>query len=223
MGSELELKQDIVEVGRRIWLRGYVAANDGNISVRVGPNEFLCTPTGVSKGFMTPEMIIKINSAGEVLSGEWRPSSELKMHLRVYQERPDVNAVVHAHPPVSTAFAVAGIPLNKKFLPEVIITLGEIPLTDYATPSTDEVPAAIAEVIKDHDAVLLANHGALTLGSDVFNAYYKLETMEHYANVSLVAGQLGGERELPSERIVQLMEVRRKMGIKGGYPGLGND
>lgn len=223
MGSELELKQDIVEVGRRIWLRGYVAANDGNISIRVGQDEFLCTPTGVSKGFMTTEMIIKINSAGEVLSGEWRPSSELKMHLRVYQERPDVNAVVHAHPPVSTAFAVAGIPLNKKFLPEVIITLGEIPLTDYATPSTDEVPEAIAEVIKDHDAVLLANHGALTLGSDVFNAYYKLETMEHYANVSLVAGQLGRERELPPERIVQLMEVRRKMGIKGGYPGLGKD
>ena len=223
MRSESELKQDLVEIGRRIWLRGYVAANDGNISVRIGPNEFLCTPTGVSKGFMTPEMIIKINGAGEVLSGEWRPSSELKMHLRVYHERPDVNAVVHAHPPVSTAFAVAGIPLNKKFLPEVIVTLGEIPLTEYATPSTDEVPEAIAEFIKDHDAVLLANHGTLTMGSDVFNAYYKLETMEHYANISLAARQLGGERELSPERIAQLMEVRRKMGIKGAYPGFGED
>ncbi len=207
MRSELELRQDIVEVGRRIWLRGYVAANDGNISVRVGLDEFLCTPTGVSKGFMTPEMIIKVNGDGEVLSGDWRPSSELKTHLRVYQERPDVNAVVHAHPPVSTAFAVAGIPLNKKFLPEVIVTLGEIPLTEYATPSTDEVPEAIAGLIKDHDAVLLANHGALTLGSDVFNAYYKLETMEHYANISLAVRQLGGERELPQDRIAQLMEI----------------
>lgn len=118
MRSELELKQDIVEVGRRIWLRGYVAANDGNISVRIGPDEFLCTPTGVSKGFMTPEMIIKVNGAGEVLSGSLKPSSELKMHLGVYRDRPDVNAVVHAHPPISTAFAVAGIPLVKQILPK---------------------------------------------------------------------------------------------------------
>lgn len=220
MRSELELIQDIVEVGRRIWLRGYVAANDGNISIQIGQDEFLCTPTGVSKGFMTPEMIIKVNSAGEVLSGDLKPSSELKMHLRAYRERPDVNAIVHAHPPVSTAFAVAGMPLNKKFLPEVIVTLGEIPLARYATPSTDEVPEAVAELVKDHDAVLLANHGALTLGSDVFNAYYKLETMEHYANISLLARQLGGERELPPERVAQLMEVRRKMGIKGAYPGI---
>lgn len=223
MRSELELKQDIVEVGRRIWLRGYVAANDGNISIRVGQDEFLCTPTGVSKGFMTPEMIIKVNSEGEVLSGDWQPSSELKMHLRAYRERPDVNAVVHAHPPVSTAFAVAGMPLTKKFLPEVIITLGEIPLAAYATPSTDEVPEAIAELVKDHDAVLLANHGALTLGSDVFNAYYKLETMEHYANISLAVKQIGGARELPPERIAQLKEVRQKMGLKGAYPGFGKD
>ena len=223
MRSELELKQDIVEVGRRIWLRGYVAANDGNISIRIGQDEFLCTPTGVSKGFMTPEMIIKVNGAGLVLSGELKPSSELKMHLRAYRERPDVNAIVHAHPPVSTAFSVAGMSLNKKILPEVIVTLGEIPLTEYATPSTDEVPQAIAELVKDHDTVLLANHGALTLGSDVFNAYYKLETMEHYANISLVARQLGGERELSPERIVQLREVRRKMGIQGAYPVLGED
>ncbi len=220
MRSELELKQDIVEVGRRIWLRGYVAANDGNISVRIGPNEFLCTPTGVSKGFMTPEMIIKINGAGEILSGELKPSSEIKMHLRVYYERPDVNGVVHAHPPICTAFAVAGIPLNKHFLPEVIVTLGEIPLTNYATPSTDEVPQSVAEFVKDHDAILLANHGALTLGSDLFSAYYKLETMEHFASVSLVVRQLGGERELSPERIAQLMEVRQKMGIKGAYPGI---
>ncbi|NLY73912.1 MAG: class II aldolase/adducin family protein [Firmicutes bacterium] len=219
MRSELELKQDMVEVGRRIWLRGYVAANDGNISVRIGPDEFLCTPTGVSKGFMTPEMIIKVNGVGKLLSGSLKPSSEIKMHLRVYRERPDVKAVVHAHPPICAAFAVAGIPLNKKFLPEVIITLGEIPLAEYATPSTDEVPESIAGIIKDHDAVLLANHGALTLGGDVFSAYYKLETMEHFATVSLAVRQLGGERELPPERVAQLMEVRNKLGLKGTHPG----
>ena len=212
MDFELKLKQDIVEVGRRIWLRGYVAANDGNISIRIGSDEFLCTPTGVSKGFMTPETIIKVNGGGEVLSGDLKPSSELKMHLRAYRERPDVKAIVHAHPPVGTAFAVAGIPLNKKFLPEVIVTLGEIPLAEYATPSTDEVPEAIAELVKEHDAVLLANHGVLTLGDDVFNAYYKLETVEHYANVSLMVRQLGGVRELPSERIARLMEVHKKSG-----------
>lgn len=212
MDFELKLKQDIVEVGRRMWLRGYVAANDGNISIRIGSDEFLCTPTGVSKGFMTPEMIIKVNSGGEVLSGDLKPSSELKMHLRAYRERPDVKAIVHAHPPVGTAFAVAGMPLNKKFLPEVIVTLGEIPLAEYATPSTDEVPESIAGIIKEHDAVLLANHGVLTLGDDVFNAYYKLETVEHYANVSLMVRQLGGVRELPSERIARLMEVHKKSG-----------
>lgn len=218
MRSELELKQDIVEVGRRIWLRGYVAANDGNISVRIGPDEFLCTPTGVSKGFMTPEMIIKVNGAGEVLSGSLKPSSELKMHLGVYRDRPDVNAVVHAHPPISTAFAVAGIPLVKQILPEVIITLGEIPIVEYRTPSTDEIPQAIAKFLQDHDAFLLENHGALTLGTDVYNAYHKMETMEHFATISLTARQLGGERELSPERVAQLMEVRKKLGVKGVHP-----
>lgn len=222
MRSELELKQDIVEVGRRIWLRGYVASNDGNISVRIGPDEFLCTPTGVSKGFMTPEMIIKVNGAGELLSGELKPSSEIKMHLVVYRDRPDVNAVVHAHPPISTAFAVAGIPLFKQILPEVIITLGEIPLAEYGTPSTDEIPQAIAKYLQDHDAFLLENHGALTLGSDVYNAYHKMETMEHFATISLAARQLGGERELPPERVAQLMEVRKKLGVKGVHPGCKN-
>lgn len=222
MRSELELKQDIVEVGRRIWLRGYVASNDGNISVRIGPDEFLCTPTGVSKGFMTSEMIIKVNGAGELLSGNLKPSSEIRMHLGVYRDRPDVNGVVHAHPPISTAFAVAGIPLFKKILPEVIITLGEIPLAEYGTPSTDEIPQAIAKFLQDHDAFLLENHGALTLGTDVYNAYYKMETMEHFASISLAARQLGGERELPPERVAQLMEVRKKLGVKGVHPDCKN-
>lgn len=219
MIPEYQARKDIVEVGRRIWLRGYVAANDGNISVRMGPDEFLTTPTGVSKGFMTPEMLVKVNGRGERLSGQLQPSSEIKMHLGVYRDRPDVNAVVHAHPPTSTAFAVAGIPLSKCILPEVIITLGGIPLTDYGTPSTQEIPEAIGKYLQDHNAFLLENHGALTLGTDVFNAYHRLETMEHFAVISLAARQLGAERELPPNRVRQLMEVREKLGLKGVHPG----
>lgn len=219
MPSEYQYRKDIVEAGRRIWLRGYVAANDGNISVRMGPDEFLVTPTGVSKGFMTPGMILKVNGRAECPSGKLKPSSEIKMHLAVYRERPDVNAVVHAHPPVSTAFAVAGIPLTKCILPEVIITLGGIPLVEYGTPSTAEIPAAIGKYLKDYNAFLLENHGALTLGTDVFHAYHRMETMEHFAVISLAARQLGGERELPPSRVSQLMEVREKLGLKGVHPG----
>ncbi len=219
MTSEYQLRKDIVEVGRRIWLRGYVAANDGNISIRMGPDEFLLTPTGVSKGFMTPEMIVKVNGRGDRLVGDLEPSSEIKMHLCVYRERPDANAVVHAHPPISTAFAVAGLPLSKCILPEVIISLGGIPLVEYGTPSTDEIPIALSKHLKDYSAFLLQNHGALTLGTDVYHAYHRMETMEHFAVISLAARQLGGERELPPSRVSQLMGVREKLGIKGVHPG----
>lgn len=217
--EELQVRQDIVEIGRRIWMRGYVAANDGNISVRLGPDEFLCTPTGVSKGFMTSDMLIKVNGQGEVISGNLKPSSEIKMHLAAYRERPDVNAVVHAHPPITTAFAVAGIALSKPVLPEVIITLGPIPLVRYGAPSTDEIPQAVSEYLQNHDAFLLESHGALTLGSDLFGAYHKMETMEHFATISLAARQLGGEKELSPERVSQLMDIRTKLGIKGAHSG----
>ena len=168
---------------------------------------------------MTPEMLIKVNGRGERISGELKPSSEIKMHLGVYRDRPDVNAVVHAHPPIATAFAVAGIPLAKCVLPEVIITLGNIPLIEYGTPSTDEIPRAIAKHLKDHNAFLLENHGALTLGTDVYDAYHKMETMEHFAVISLAARQLGGERELPPQRVSELMGVRDRLGLKGVHPG----
>ncbi|HOB21344.1 MAG: class II aldolase/adducin family protein [Firmicutes bacterium] len=219
MRSEFQLKEDICEVGRRIYQNGYVAANDGNITVRIGENEVLTTPTGVSKGFMNPQMIIKVNMDGEVLSGDLKPSSELKMHLRVYKERPDVRSVIHAHPPTATGFAVAGIPLVRCILPEVIISLGSIPIAEYGTPSTEEIPDAIMKYLTDCDAVLLANHGALTVGTDLFNAYFKMETLEHFAKISLVARQLGGEQELPKEQVKKLYEVREKLGVKGRNPG----
>lgn len=222
MRSEHQIKQDIVEVGRRIYEKGFVASNDGNISVRISDNEVLTTPTGVSKGFMTTDMIVKVDLDGRVISGKLKPSSELRMHLDVYRNRPDVKSVVHAHPIVATGFAVAGIPLNKYILPEIVINLGTIPIAEYGTPSTDEIPDAIRGYLDRHDAFLLANHGALTVGADVFNAYHKMESLELFAQISLVARQLGCEQELNGTQVSKLLEIREKMGISGKHPGCMN-
>lgn len=213
------LKEDIVEVGRRIYNLGFVAANDGNISVRTGDNEILTTPTGVSKGFMTPDMIIKVDMAGNQLEGELKPSSELRLHLEVYRQRPDVRALLHAHPPVATAFTVAGIPLDRPVLPEIVVSLGRIPTAKYATPSTEELPASIRPFLEKHDAILLENHGALTVGGDLFNALFKMEQIEHFAKISLYARLLGGERELPPDAVEKLLMVRERLGLGGRHPG----
>lgn len=219
MMSPYEIKKDICEIGRRIYANGYVAANDGNISVKVSDNEFYCTPTGVSKGYMTPDMIIKIDADGKKLEGKLNPSSEIKMHMRVYKERPDVMAVVHAHPPTATGFAIAGIALDKYTMPEAVISLGEIPLTAYGTPSTDEIPNAVSKYLQNHDAFLLQNHGALTVGNSLLNAYFKMETLEFFAKISLVARQLGNENEFTCDQIEKLLDVRKKMKIPGKHPG----
>ena len=142
--SDFEIKREICDIGKRIYMNGFVAANDGNISVKVDDNTFWATPTGVSKGYMTPDMLVKVDAEGNVLEGKLKPSSELKMHMRVYKERPDVNAVVHAHPPTATGSAIAGIPLDKYTMPEAIIFLGSVPLTPYGTPSTHEIPDAVS-------------------------------------------------------------------------------
>ncbi len=218
MASEFELKRDIIEVGRRIYNKGFVAANDGNITIRTGPDEVLTTPTGVSKGFLTPDMIIKVDMDGTVKSGKLKPSSELKMHLQVYRERDDVKSVVHAHPPHATAFAVAGIPLTKPIMPEVVISLGWVPVAEYGTPSTDEIPQAVSKYLQCHDAFLLENHGALTVGTDVYNAYFKMETLDLGAQISLLARQLGNEKAISSPDVEKLMEVRRKLGVVGRHP-----
>jgi L-fuculose-phosphate aldolase len=178
---ESQLRADIVEVGRRLYARGYTASNDGNISVRLDAGRLLMTPTSVCKGFMTVEMMCITDLDGRKLAGERDPSSEMQMHLEVYRRRPDVQAVVHAHPPIATGFAVAGIPLDRAVLAEVLTTLGSIPIAEYATPSTAELPAAVRKYIRAHDGMLLANHGALTVGGDLFAAYYKMETIEHFA------------------------------------------
>jgi L-fuculose-phosphate aldolase len=218
MSAESSLRADIVEVGRRMYARGYTASNDGNISARLGADRLLMTPKSVCKGFMTPDMLCITDLDGRKLQGERDPSSEMLMHLEVYRQRPDVSAVVHAHPPIATGFAVAGIPLDRAVLAEVLTTLGSVPIAEYATPSTAELPAAVRKYIKAHDGMLLANHGALTAGADLFSAYYKMETIEHFAHISLVARLLGRENLIAREEVLRLQELRGTYGIKAPAP-----
>jgi len=207
--SEVEARKLICEIGKRMYNRNYVAANDGNISVKIGPNTILTTPTGVSKGFMTPDMMVKMDLSGKVLAGEMKPSSEVKMHLRVYNENPTVTAVVHAHPPVATSFAVAGISLDKPILTEQIILLGDVLVAPYATPGTEEVPESIAPYCNDHNGVLLANHGALTWGNGLLQAYYRLESLEHYATILMYTNNIINKaNELNSSQIAELVKIR---------------
>jgi L-fuculose-phosphate aldolase len=215
-----DLRAGIVEVGRRLWARGFVASNDGNISVRIAPDRLLMTPASVSKGFMTAEMMVLTDLEGRVIEAApgRKPSSEALMHLVAYQQRPDIGAVVHAHPPTATGFAVAGIPLDRAVLAEVVTTLGAIPIADYGTPSTRELADAVGPLLRAHDGVLLANHGAIALGADLFSAYYKMETIEHFATISLVARQLGREHLLSREEVERLQSLRGTYGIAAPAP-----
>src|SRR3954464_3139310 len=218
MTAESSLRAEIVEVGRRMYARGYTASNDGNISARLGADRLLMTPKSVCKGFMTTDMMCITDLEGRKLQGDRDPSSEMLMHLEVYRHRPDVRAVVHAHPPTATGFAVAGIPLDRAVLAEVITTLGSIPIAAYGTPSTQELPDAVRQYIKAHDGLLLANHGALTVGHELFAAYYKMETIEHFATISLVARMLGGERLLSQDEVLRLQGLRGSYGIASPAP-----
>ncbi|WHY80029.1 class II aldolase/adducin family protein [Neobacillus sp. WH10] len=218
MITEIKYKKQICDIGRRIYDKGFVAANDGNISIRINENEFLITPTGVSKGTLTPEMIIKVDGQGNVLDGDYRPTSEMKMHLLVYQERPDIQAVVHVHPPYATAFAIAGIPLDQAIMPESVVYLGTIPIAEYGTPSTAEIPNAIRKYVHEHQGVLLENHGALTWGKDLEHAYFLMESLEFTAKINWITKQLNGDRELSKKHVQTLVELKTKMGIKGKSP-----
>ena len=220
MATEYEIKKQICEIGKRIYNKGMVASNDGNISVKINDNEFLCTPTGVSKGFMTPEYICKVDANGKVLQAYagFKPSSEIKMHMRVYKERPDVNSVVHAHPLYATSFAIAGIPLTEPIMPEAVIALGCVPIAEYGTPSTEEIPDAVSKYLPYFDAVLLENHGALTFSDSLLNAYHKMESVEFYARLLYQSKMLGGPKPLSEEQVQRLYEIRRKFGMKGKHP-----
>lgn len=220
------LRGQICEVGALLYGRGYVVANDGNISVRVGENELLITPSGVGKARMTPDMIVRCDMEGQVLEGERYPSSEVKMHSAVYRGRPDVAAVVHAHPPVSTAFAVARRPISKRYLPELLLNIGYVPVADFAMPSTQDVPDSVLPYLESGQAVMLANHGVLAwagglpknawqaddahalLNADLWNAFDKLEIVEYAANMELNVARLGGGAELADGQVEQLLSLR---------------
>lgn len=218
--SDFEVKKEICEIGRRIYQDGFVAANDGNISVKIDDDTYFTTPTGVSKGYMTPDMICKVDGKGvpKESTGKYRPSSEFKMHLKVYQERPDVKAVVHAHPPIATSFAIAGIALDKLIMPEAIIFLGAVPIAQYGTPSTMEIPESLEPYIQDYDAILLANHGALSFGCDLNTAFFRMESTEFYAKLTYYATMLGGAKEIPCGEVKKLIDLRKQFNVPGRHP-----
>lgn len=217
---DFEAKQNILEIGRRMYAKNFVASNDGNISCKVSENTLWCTPTGVSKGFMTDDMLVLMDTDGNVIRGNYKPSSEMKMHLRVYKENPNVKAVVHAHPPAATSYAIAGLPLNRAILTESVMGIGEIPLAPYAMPGTEEVPNSIAPFVNTHNGCLLANHGALTWAGDVMTAWMRMESIEYYALVSMYTkGLIGQVHELTCDQVDRLIERRTRDGITtGGRP-----
>lgn len=222
MNSAYSLRKDICEVGRRVYQRGFVAANDGNISIRLEADRVLCTPTGVSKGYLNEDMLAICDMDGEQVAGSMKISSEIRMHLEIYKMRADVSAVVHAHPPTATGFAVAGIELTKCVLPEVIVSLGGIPLADYGTPGGPDIVEPMKPLLRDYDAVLMANHGVVTLGSHVMDAHFKMETVEHFAKIALVAQQLGAVHTLADKDVDDLIALRDRFGI-GDRPACERD
>ena len=216
-----EIKDQMCDVCHKMWQLGWVAANDGNVSVKLEDGTFLATPTGISKSFITPEKIVHIDKDANIIesNGECTPSSVIEMHLRCYKEREDVGAVLHAHPPVATGYAVANVPLDEYSMIETVIAIGSIPVTPYGTPSTYEVPDAIAPYLGEHDVVLLQNHGALSVGADLLTAYYRMETLELFAKISLNAHLLGGAKEISRPNIDKLISMRANYKVTGRHPG----
>ncbi len=210
--TEDEHRREICTAGRWIHGRGFVASTDGNISIRLDSRRILTSPTGISKGLMSPDDLVITDFQGRKLAGRRDPSTELAMHLLIYQRRPDVNAVCHAHPPVATAHAAAGIPLNKALLSEIVLALGCVPVAQYGTPGTPELSDALEPLIPNYDAVLMANHGVVTLGADLLTAFFRMETVEHFALVSLVTALLGKQVLLSSRDVEKLLAARARYG-----------
>ncbi len=211
MRVEIEVRKQICQVGQRLYDKGFVVANDGNISAKLDEKRIVITPTGVSKGGMTPQSLIVIDIDGNLLQGDAKPSSEAKMHLAIYRARPDVTAVVHAHPPIATAFAVARKPMTKPIIAETIVTVGEVPVAPYALTGTNQVVAAITPFLKDYNALLLANHGLVTWGKDLTQAFFRHESVEHYGKILLNSQQIGGAVELNQAQIDDLLKLRQQL------------
>lgn len=227
--DERKVREEIVTIATRCYDRGLLVAGDGNISVRVGPNRIIATPSAVSKGWMTPDMMVAVDIDGNPLENtQYKVSSEWPMHKIIYQHRPDVHSVVHAHPPNATGFAVAGLSLDKAILSEVVLTLGCVPLAEYGTPSTRELTDAIVPFLQHHDALLMANHGAVAYAGTLEHAFNKLETLEHTCRISLIARSLGNENTIPDRAIEKLFEIRERNGVMkpeartGQVCGIGN-
>lgn len=209
--DEQTARRDLITVCHLMYERSYVVSSDGNVSVRLDDGRILATPTMTCKGRMTDDLIAVTDIDGKKLN-ERKASSELAMHLLIYRERPDVKAVCHAHPPHGTAFAVAGLAIDQPILSEVILTLGCVPLASYGTPSTDELTQQMQPLVKHHNALLMANHGAVAYGSDLWQAWDRLETLEHTAKIAILSRMLGGSKNLPADAVEKLINVREKAG-----------
>lgn len=214
--TEDEHRRDICTAGRWIHERAYVASTDGNISLRLDPRRILTSPTGISKGMMAPDDLVVTDLDGHKLSGRRNPSSELGMHLLIYKRRPEVNAVCHAHPPVATGYAAAGIPLNKAILCELVLSLGCVPVARYGTPGTPELAEALEPLVQSYDAILMANHGVVTCGPDLLTAFFRMETTEHFARVALVSELLGKQVLLSGGDVEKLLAARTRYGLQTG-------
>ena len=216
--SEDEHRREICTAGRWIHGRGFVASTDGNISVRLDSRRVLTSPTGISKGLMTPDDLVITDLQGRKVAGRREASSELAMHLLIYNRRPEVNAVCHAHPPVATAHAASGIALNKALLSELVLGLGCIPVAHYGTPGTQELSDALEPLVQDYDAILLANHGVVTSGVDLLTAFFRMETVEHFAQVSLATELLGKQVLLSGRDVEKLLAARARYGATTAAP-----
>jgi L-fuculose-phosphate aldolase len=210
MKTEQQHREEIVRFGKLLHQTGLVAATDGNLSVRLPNGNILSTPTLMSKGLMETDDLVIVNDQGRKISGSRDVSSEIAMHLFIYGKRRDVGAVVHAHPPTATGYAAAGMALDRALCSEIIVTLGSVPLANYETPGTPELAEALAPLVNDHDAILMANHGVVTYGVDLLNAYMNMETVEHFAKIALVTHMLGKQQTLSEQHVDKLREIRTK-------------
>jgi len=214
MANEWEVKKQICDIGRRMYEAGFVAANDGNISYRMGNGRYLCTPTGVSKGFLTPDMICVVDDKGKQIGGSWPRTSEIMLHLEIFHELPHINAVAHAHPPHATAFAVAGIEVPSCILPEVEIFIGNVPIAQYDTPGSKDFAETILPHLRNKaNTILLANHGAVSCDETVEKAYFHLETLDMYCKILLLSKQVGNVRQLPEQKVKELLDIKKRLGI----------
>ena len=217
--NEPQLRETFVKIGRLMYEKGFICANDGNISARLASNRLLITPSGLHKGLLEPEHMLVVDDEGQVVGGRYgrsptlKPTSELPMHLEAYRQRPDIRAVVHAHPPITVALSIAGVSMADCLLPEVIVTLGLIPTTEYATPSSVENVRAIRELIRHHDGLVLQRHGSLTVGDSPMQAFMRLETLEQNARIGFMLAQLGVRNPLPAAEVEKLLAQREKMGL----------